>query len=671
MNETTKLNSFKAIAGFLKKIIDENKKVKNALDAYILNYLNEHNIQAIKVDSTPEFTDDDNSLKTFLRRAVYDFIKSKIDEDKKEKKEEKPKSVFAGVELAPLKNNSFEVRFNLEYGEVNTPLKFLKAGTAREILDHCTNKDNHIKSTNEDFWKTMANNLFTFVYPDANQEEQTSNIIPLALIINSEDLPSEEYMEILCPFIYTKEENFTGENNSFSDDKIYRFLSKIPWDYVETFLKDKNFVEALGGAERLAGLLDMKTLEQKENKDARELAIKLHKQCKKIVWKNVKTTNVTNNEKIENGDDVENTGLKIIDDEEYKSEVKSLFIIYQLPKSAASAVVFLFGLGLLLAAGFAWSVPFLLGIGFIIPSIVAFVNSILCMKPTQTRTWLAKIFKNCAWIIDGAFLITLGAVFCAGPLAAAFITFGSLSILMGCSNAFVGTLNSMWDTQRELGNPALVNREEKDGGVCSIKYIKSEILLHKIFTLVGFAAACAAGILLALNPAILPIALPFLPAVGIGIAVLSGLGVIKSALRLFYHDSDWQVRFYHAAKYIKAGMFVLGGLALIALPFLPIAAALASIIGMPTLIVNIFSFLVGLISFIKGCMSFTRKSLNIKFLLANQAMEKTDNINFPETPIDIESWKDNVYVNAPSEPLLKTDDISSQTVSNIFEQPEE
>ncbi len=114
-------------------------------------------------------------------------------------------------------------------------------------------------------------------------------------------------------------------------------------------------------------------------------------------------------------------------------------------------------------------------------------------------------------------------------------------------------------------------------------------------------------------------------------------------------------------------MFVLGGLALIALPFLPIAATLASVIGMPTLVINTFSFLVGLFSAIKGCMFFTRMSSNVKFMLSYQAMEMAHGTKLPEEPIDIEEWKNNLRNNSPSEPKLKPSDISVKTVDNLFE----
>ena len=386
------------------------------------------------------------------------------------------------------------------------------------------------------------------------------------------------------------------------------------------------------------------------------MARKLRDEFKKIDFNNTKIAANTG----------EKTGILIVDDEDSKAKVKRAFMIHQLPKSVASAIVFLFGVGLLFAAGFAWSVPFLLGIGFLISSGAAFTNSILCMKSTMTRTWLAKIFKNCAWIIDGALLITLGAVFCAGPLAIAFITFGSLGILMGCFNAFVGTLNSLWDTQRELVDCEKADLPVNNGGVNEINNIKSEILSHKIFNLVVFALACVAGVLLALNPAILPMALPFLPTVGIGIAVFSGLGPIKSALRLFYVNKSWQVRCYHAAKYIKAGMFVLGGLALIALPFLPIAATLASVIGMPTLIINIFSLLVGLFSAITGCMSFRRMSSNIEFRLADQAMDKASAIELDLPGRGDQHWRDKLW-DAVTSPLLKSDDIHLDQIDKLCE----
>ena len=111
-------------------------------------------------------------------------------------------------------------------------------------------------------------------------------------------------------------------------------------------------------------------------------------------------------------------------------------------------------------------------------------------------------------------------------------------------------------------------------------------------------------------------------------------------------------------------MFVLGGLALIALPFLPIAATLASVIGMPTLVINIFSFLVGLVSAVKGCMSVTRMSSNIESNLAGSAMSHAYTRAIPL----IDDLTDELYDNQPLEPKLKPGDISNKTLQNTFYQ---
>lgn len=639
--ETTKLKCFDDIAEFLDKLKkDQQTNVYQALNNKLIKSLNEKNeLTCIRCSNyQDEFKENDHSLETFLRRIVFEYIKNKADN--------------LGVDIRNFDNMS-----NLKYFGKNfnwCAPTFLDLDTTKAIFDVCKNNlfkdkekiDGHVFNCIAELCQLTVKN------------ENENKIFPLDLLIysvNALDYDAYFYnIKAIFPFIDMGSMLYGAKN--FSKEDIYKFFKKIPLSCFDIFLGNQQFVAKLGGIDKLKNLLEIETIENDNDENVQALVKKLRNEFKKIDFNNAKITANTG----------EKTGIRIVDDEDSKAKVKRAFMIHQLPKSVASAIVFLFGVGLLFAAGFAWSLPFLLGIGFLLPSIAAFTNSILCMKPTMTRTWLAKIFKNCAWIIDGALLITLGAVFCAGPLAIAFITFGSLGILMGCFNAFVGTLNSLWDTHRELVDCEKADLPVNNGGVNEINNIKSEILSHKIFNLVVFALACVAGVLLALNPAILPMALPFLPTVGIGIAVFSGLGLIKSALRLFYDKNSWQVRCYHAAKYIKAGMFVLGGLALIALPFLPIAATLASVIGMPTLIINIFSLLVGLFSAITGCMSFRRMSSNIKFLLADQAMYTASDIELDLPGIEDKNWRDKLW-GAVAWPLLKSDDIHPNQRDNLCE----
>ncbi len=660
------LESFRDIAEFLDGLNDDKPPKKSdiykGLNNALMNGLNrEDELATISCeDRNNSFTENDHSLETFLRRIVLEYIQTKSSE------------MGCEISLNEFDKTEGDGKFSyskdaISYDKWNIFPIFLKSDTTKTIFEACKVKlfkdNNNIDEIDENVLRYIADlcqhtqknqeSEKNEILPQENQGSEKNEIFPIFpldfimySISKSCNLDKENNIKAIFPFIDMG--NFCYDKQQLSKEEIYEFFWQTPSDCLNMFLENRQFVDKLGGSKQLKNLLAIENLEKSDNKNAQDLARMLRDRCQKIDFSQI---NAAENDKT--------TGIKVVDDEAYKAKVKRAFMIHQLPKSVASAIVFLFGVGLLFATGFAWSVPFLLGIGFLIPSIAAFTNSILCMNPTEIKTWLAKVCKNCAWIIDGALLITLGAVFCAGPLAIAFMTFGSLGILMGCFNAFVGTLNSMWDTQRELVDCEKADQTVVNGGVNEINDIKSEILSHKIFNLVVFAIACAAGVLLALNPAILPIALPFLPAVGIGIAILSGLGVIKSALRLFYDNNNWQVGFYHAAKYIKAGMFVLGGLGLIALPFLPIASALASVIGMPTLIINIFSLLVGLFSAIKGCMSFRRMSSNIKFILSYRAMEKAYLIYLPEVPIDIESWKNDLRCNnKPLEPKLKPGDIS-------------
>ena len=638
--EQAKITNFKNAARFLDRLEKEKKEMvyKDLNDKLMKSLENDNELTEITCKKDDDkFTDQDHSLKTFLRRIVFEYIKNNADN--------------LGVDINAFKKTGDLTYYDKENSNYCAPT-FLNLDTTKAIFDVC--KNNLFKDKEKIDGHVF--NCIAELCQHTVKNENENKIFPLDLVIYSVNALGNKarYYDITAIFPFIDMENMLYGNQNFSNENIYKFFNKIPLDCFDMFLENQQFVAKLGGINKLKNLLEIEKLENDNDENAQALVKKLRNEVKKIDFSKAE---IKENEK--------ETGIEINHDYDYAQKVKRLLVMYQLPKSLASAIVFLFGVGLLFAAGFAWSVPFLLGIGFIIPSIVAFTNSILCMKPTITKTWLAKIFKNCAYVIDGALLITLGAVFCAGPLAIAFMTFGSLSILMGCFNAFVGTLNSLWDTQRELVDCEKADLPVDNGGVDEINNIKSEILSHKIFNLVVFALACVAGVLLALNPGFLPIVLPFLPAVGIGIAVLSGLGVIKSALRLFYDKNSWQVRCYHAAKYIKAGMFVLGGLALIALPFLPIAATLASVIGMPTLVINIFSLLVGLFSAITGCMSFRRMSSNIKFLLADQAMYKASDIELDLPGRGDKNWRDKLW-DAVVWPLLKSDDIHPNQRDKLF-----
>ncbi len=477
--EKTKLKNFHDIGGFLKNK-EKNVDLYKALNNALIESINNKN-GLTEIHREDKFSENDHSLETFLRRIVFECIKNKAGN--------------LGVDI----DDAFEKTSNFKYlgkdYSWHTPT-FLNLGTTKAIFNFC--KDNLFE--NKEKIDSYVFNCITELCQLTVKNENENKIFPLDLVIYSVNAlrygAGFNDIKAIFPFIDMGSVLYDAQN--FSKEDIYKFFKNIPLSCFDMFLGNQQFVAKLGGINTLKNLLEIEKLENENENDENVQALvnKLHNEFKKIDFNNAKVTVNTG----------ENTGIRIVDDEAYKQKVKKNLVIYQLPKSIASAIMFLFGIGLFLAAGFAWSVPFLLGIGFLIPSIAAFTNSILCMKPTKTRTWLAKIFKNCAWIIDGALLITLGAVFCAGPLAIAFITFGSLGILMGCFNAFVGTLNSMWDTQREL-----VSCEDAENDAASIDDIKSEILSHKIFNVVVFAIACAAGVFLALNPAILPIALPFLP----------------------------------------------------------------------------------------------------------------------------------------------------------------
>ena len=200
----------------------------------------------------------------------------------------------------------------------------------------------------------------------------------------------------------------------------------------------------------------------------------------------------------------------------------------------------LFGVALIIFSGFAWSLPFVLGVGFLIPSCLAFANSILLMKPGSAEVdrakngiqlFVAKILRNFGWIIGGAALITSGAIFCSGLVAASLITFGALGVATGILKAIIGSSSDVLNTHREIANP---NKDSVDigiseGGVNNLDYVDWECWLYKAFNILAFIGTGILGVLLTLAP----ISLPFLPLIGIGIAALSVFGVVKSVLHMF------------------------------------------------------------------------------------------------------------------------------------------
>ena len=115
-----------------------------------------------------------------------------------------------------------------------------------------------------------------------------------------------------------------------------------------------------------------------------------------------------------------------------------------------------------------------------------------------------------------------------------------------------------------------------------------------------------------------PISLPFLPLIGIGIAALSVFGVVKSVLHMFLDAKASHVKCYKTAKYFKCGMFILGGVTLIALIFLPITTALAGIVGTPAILLKIACLVIGAFLSIKGGMSIRQDYSVIKFILARR-----------------------------------------------------
>ena len=64
--------------------------------------------------------------------------------------------------------------------------------------------------------------------------------------------------------------------------------------------------------------------------------------------------------------------------QEQEQKTFSAFKKHQIPNLFLFGSAILFGVALIIFSGFAWSLPLLLGLGFLIPSGLAFANSILC-----------------------------------------------------------------------------------------------------------------------------------------------------------------------------------------------------------------------------------------------------------------------------------------------------
>ena len=297
-----------------------------------------------------------------------------------------------------------------------------------------------------------------------------------------------------------------------------------------------------------------------------------------------------------------------------KRKTFSAFKKHQIPSLFLFGSAILFGAALIIFSGFAWSLPLLLGLGFLIPSCLALANSILCIHATGIRVFVAKILRNCAWIIGGAALITSGAIFCSGLVAASLITFGALGVATGILKAIIGSQSDFINTHREIADPEKVNNDIYKGGVNNLKNVSWECWFYKIFNILAFIGTGILGILLAVSP----ISLPFLPLVGIGITALSVLGAVKSVLHMFLDNQSSHVKCYKAAKYFKCGMFILGGAALIALTFLPIATALAGIIGTPAILLKIICSVIGVFMALKGGMSIKKEDSIVECILASR-----------------------------------------------------
>ncbi len=290
------------------------------------------------------------------------------------------------------------------------------------------------------------------------------------------------------------------------------------------------------------------------------------------------------------------------------------FKTHQIPNLLLFGSAILFGVALIIFSGFAWSLPFVLGVGFLIPSCLALANSILSMKPIGIRAFIPKILRNCAWILSGAALITSGAIFCSGLVATSLIIFGALCVATGILKAIIGSQSDFLNTHREIAKPENASLPIGDGGVNSLGGVSGECWFYKGVNILAFIGTATLGVLLAVSP----ISLPFLPLVGIGITTLSVFGVVKSVLQMFLNDKVSHVKCYKAAKYFKCGMFILGGVGLIALTFLPITTALAGLIGVPAILFKIASFAIGAFMALKGGVSMKQDYSVVECILASR-----------------------------------------------------
>ena len=138
--------------------------------------------------------------------------------------------------------------------------------------------------------------------------------------------------------------------------------------------------------------------------------------------------------------------------------IKEAFKEHQIPSFFFFGGTSVLGIGLFFVGP--WAI--LLGLAFLLPSILVILNAILCMNPTGVRVYIAKICRNTAWILFGALLIAFGLVSCVGYLSFACVAFGALSVLRGILKAMIGSTTDVINTQRHIVELSTLSFETSD-----------------------------------------------------------------------------------------------------------------------------------------------------------------------------------------------------------------
>ena len=434
---------------------------------------------------------------------------------------------------------------------------------------------------------------------------------------------SEKYTRhnLIYQTIYTLAEHDSANN---WDEKIKNIFEKDIY---------KKLIDTIEGDEEIDDILSFKRMDNTDY--GQRLKNKLEETCFKFV--------VTN----ENG----NKKIKLIGGRDY---VRRKLKLERIPNLIFSVLGILSAASILFLSGFAWSWMLICGLGFLTTFGLRLVSLIFCMNLYGSRAYKSKWLKNIAWITAGITLITAGGLFFAGIAAFCFISFGSLSAVIGILNSFVGSTANAFNSQREMEAEQTDKYIEKNVSKINEK-VKPLVISHQIVMSAVFIFAMIVGIVLSLS-----LAAPCFVFAGIMISGLSFLGLLNSIFNVFGEGTLAQVKFHRYGKFLKCAALALSGASLILFGILPVSTAFAGLIGISVFIIKFLCIAFGATSIFNCIKEYSRMSSNINYLLAKQELKFTD-LKIAK----LKNWKENLY-NGTYNPRFNTADITLEDIDTCF-----